>query len=146
MPRTTKAQVAVKNVLSEKFNFFPSLQRQPSAGSGIPNLSSSAVPQQPHNEFFGLGAMAMTAANGQPGVPNLSKKGPKAPPHRPGALPMPPGYTPGMDLKGMLNPAQSSSSFIDAKRGKKGGLVSPQFFLFGISNNKVRIFREGRVQ
>ena len=92
----------------------------------MPNLSSSAVPQQPHNEFFGIAAAAFSAANGgQPGVPNLSKKGPKAPPHRPGALPMPPGYTPGMDLKGMLNPAQSSSSFIDAKRGKKGGLVSP---------------------
>ena len=85
----------------------------------------AAMPQQPHNDggqFFALGAMALAAANGQPGVPNLSKKGPKAPPHRPGALPMPPGYTPGMDIK--FNPAQSSSSFIDAKRGKKGGLVS----------------------
>ena len=104
-----------------------SLQRQPSVG--LPSMASlSAMPQQPHNDggqFFGLGAMALAAANGQPGVPNLSKKGPKAPPHRPGALPMPPGYTPGMDIKGMLNPAQSSSSFIDAKRGKKGGLVSP---------------------
>merc|ERR1712228_800095 len=66
-------------------------------------------------------SMAIAAANGQTMPPNLIKKGPKAPPHRPGALPMPPG----MDIRRMLDDTAHSSSLNDSSKRKSSILNLP---------------------
>jgi hypothetical protein len=104
--RKSETSVVVNSELSDPRN--PTLQRQASVmPSGVP---TGVPPPDPRY------SMAMAAANGQALTPNLSKKGPKAPPHRPGALPMPPGMDIG-GMRGILNDSAASSSFNDSRRG-----------------------------
>ena len=109
--------VIVNSELSDPRN--PSMQRQLSAPV------ASNLTQQPDPRY----SMAIAAANGQTMPPNLIKKGPKAPPHRPGALPMPPG----MDIRRMLDDTAHSSSLNDSSKRKSSILVRVIFGYFQIS-------------
>lgn len=106
--RKSETSVVVNSELSDPRN--PTLQRQASSAIGPSSVPLGVPPPDPRY------SMAMAAANGQALTPNLSKKGPKAPPHRPGALPMPPGMDIG-GMRGILNDSAASSSFNDSRRG-----------------------------
>ena len=98
-----------------------SIQRQPSSAMPPSVMTPTGVP--PPDPRYTM-AMAAAAANGGQNIPlgGLTKKGSKALPHRPGALPMPPG----MDIRGMLNDnaSSASSSLNDSSRRGSKRLVS----------------------